>query len=250
MAKGNIDEFNKYLKEQVGQPYVWGGQHLKLTPENYESVITRRESDAVYRLQAISYCKARFDMGATVLYAYDCSGLGMYWLENLKKIYSSDMSANTMMSKCKIVSTAPKKGYWVFRVGSDGKATHIGFMVSDSEVVHAKGRSYGVVKEAYKASYWHKVGKPSCMDFDPEPSPTPTPDPPKTHDYVKVKRKSVCVRKGNGTSYAVVAIAHKGDELPCYGQADKDPYWYEVKISGKDGYITSNSRYTEMIKKV
>ena len=26
-----IKEFIEYLKEQVGQPYLWGGQHTKLT---------------------------------------------------------------------------------------------------------------------------------------------------------------------------------------------------------------------------
>ena len=246
MAKGNIDEFNKYLKEQVGQPYVWGGQHLKLTPENYESVITRRESDAVYRLQAISYCKARFDMGATVLYAYDCSGLGMYWLENLKHIYSSDMSCKGLWSKCTEV-TKPKKGYWVFRF-SDGKASHIGFLISDSEVIHSKGRSYGVVKEKYSSSYWHKVGKPSCMDFsDPDPEPTP-PSPTPTHEYVKVKRKCR-VRAGNGTKYKTLAIAYKGTEYPLIGQDDHDPFWFIIEWKGQQAWITSNQRYTTTVHK-
>lgn len=29
-----LKEFNDYLTDQIGQPYVWGGQHTKLTPEN------------------------------------------------------------------------------------------------------------------------------------------------------------------------------------------------------------------------
>ena len=39
-----VDEFIAYLKEQVGQPYVWGGQHTRLTPENYVEVIEKREA--------------------------------------------------------------------------------------------------------------------------------------------------------------------------------------------------------------
>ena len=33
-----LNDFIEYLKEQLGQPYLWGGQHTKLTPENYISV--------------------------------------------------------------------------------------------------------------------------------------------------------------------------------------------------------------------
>lgn len=34
-----LKEFNDYLTGQIGQPYVWGGQHTKLTPENYVRII-------------------------------------------------------------------------------------------------------------------------------------------------------------------------------------------------------------------
>lgn len=244
MKKGNVTEFNAYLNAQVGQPYCWGCQHTMLTPDNYEAVITRKESDAVYRLTAINYCKARFDMGATVLYAYDCSGLGMYWLQNLKKIYTKDMNANSMMGKCEMVDT-PKNGYWVFRMNGD-KASHIGYMVSDSEVVHAKGRAYGVVREKYSKSYWHRIGKPTCMEWD-EPEP-PKPEPT-LHKYIRVKRKCR-VRAGNGTSYKTLAIAHVGAEYPEIGQADKDPYWWIIKFGDDTGYISSNQRYTEEVDKI
>ena len=87
-----VDQFIEYLQEQVGQPYVWGGQHTKLTPENYVRVIERREEGrgkypdgTTYAQAAIDFCRAKFDEGATVLYAYDCSGLGCYWLYNLAK---------------------------------------------------------------------------------------------------------------------------------------------------------------------
>ena len=29
-----LKEFNDYLTDQIGQPYLRGGQHTKLTPEN------------------------------------------------------------------------------------------------------------------------------------------------------------------------------------------------------------------------
>ena len=165
-------EFIKYLEEQVGQPYVWGGQHLMLTPENYKEVIKKRETNLVYRETAIQYCTNLFNAGASVLYAYDCSGLGMFYLQNYTHVLPHDYNANGMMGLCTMVDK-PKKGYWVFRVKSDGKASHIGYMVSDTEVIHAKGRAYGVVRERYKSSYWHRCGIPSCIEFDPEPTPEP-----------------------------------------------------------------------------
>lgn len=243
--KGKISEFIEYLNAQVGQAYVWGGQHLKLTPENYEAVITKKESDAVYRLQAIAYCKARFDMGAVVLYGYDCSGLGMYWLQNLNGIFKSDMNANSMMSKCEIIDK-PYKGCWVFRV-TDGKATHIGYMVSDTEVVHAKGRAYGVVKEQFRSSYWSCAGVPSCMEWDDPPPPTPP--TPTRHKYIKVKRKCR-VRDGNGTGFKTLAIAYKGNEYPLIDQDDHDPYWWIIEWNDRHAWISSNSRYTEEVTKL
>ena len=247
MKTVSLSEFNTYLAEQLGQPYVWGAQHLRLTPKNYIAEISKREKDPQHRADAIQFCENMFADWKTVLYAYDCSGLGMYWLENVKHIFKSDMTANGMMAQCEIV-TEPKNGYWLFRL-NDGKATHIGYMVSDTEVVHAAGRKLGVVKVPYAKSFWHRIGKPKCFDFYPEP---------KTHLYIRVKgvikkdgkpQKSVNVRSGNGTQYPVVGVAHSTDCFPCYGQADASPYWYEIDYNGQRAYITSNSRYTEEIYK-
>ena len=255
MAKIKLSEFNTYLNEQVGQPYVWGAQHLKLTESDYISIITRKESDPTYRASAIAFCKKLFDSGATVLYAYDCSGLGMYYLQNVKKVYSHDMSANGMMGQCDLTESEPKCGYWLFRVNVDGKATHIGYMVSDTEVVHAKGRAYGVVREKYKASYWHKVGKPKCVEFDEQTEPTEQEqgeqNTPATQTEVikliKVKG-SVKVRTGNGTFSKRIGTA-KNCELPYLGQAQTYPNWYMTQFNGQDGYISSNPKYTELITK-
>ena len=40
-----VNDFIAYLKEQVGEPYLWGGQHTRLTPENYVRVIEKKEAD-------------------------------------------------------------------------------------------------------------------------------------------------------------------------------------------------------------
>ena len=235
-----LKEFNDYLTDQIGQPYLWGGQHTKLTPQNYVSVISKRESDAQHRADAIAYCKRLFDDGASVLYAYDCSGLGMYFLQNVKKVYSYDMSANSMMKQCTLMDE-PKKGYWVFRLNDSGKAVHIGYMVSDTYVIHAKGRAYGVVKERYSASFWHRIGKPKCVNFDnPEPKPT---------GYEIKVLGSVNVREGNGVLTKKIATV-RNCNLPYLGQAVEKPNWYLTSVNGKQGYITSNPKYTRIVEVV
>lgn len=242
MKRVKLSEFVSYLESQVGQPYLWGGQHTKLTPDNYINVIERKETSAQNAEDAIAYCKNLFDNGASVLYAYDCSGLGMYYLQNVTKTYSHDMSANGMMGECE-KSDEPKKGYWVFRL-NDGKATHIGYMVSDTEVIHAKGRKYGVTKEKYKKSYWHTCGIPKCIDFE-EPEPEP-PEPPTPTIKIKVKG-SVRVREGNGVLTKKIKTV-KNCLLPYCGQAIESPYWYMTEVDGKEGYISSKPKLTELVE--
>lgn len=242
MKKVKLQDFIDYLNLQVGQPYLWGGQHTKLTPYTYIDIIERKETSAQNAEDAIAYCKNLFDNGAAVLYAYDCSGLGMYYLQNVTKTYSHDMSANGMTGECE-KADKPKKGYWVFRL-NDGKATHIGYMVSDTEVIHAKGRKFGVVKEKYKKSYWHCVGIPKCIDFE-EPEPEP-PEPPTPTIKIKVKG-SVRVREGNGVLSKKIKTV-KNCLLPYCGQAIESPYWYMTEVDGKEGYISSKPKLTELVE--
>ena len=243
MKTVKLSDFNAYLEAQVGEPYVWGGQHTKLTPDNYIKVIERKETSAQNAEDAIAYCKNLFDNGASVLYAYDCSGLGMYYLQNVTNTYSHDMSANGMMGECE-KADEPRRGYWVFRL-NDGKATHIGYMVSDTEVIHAKGRKFGVTKERWKKSYWHVTGIPKCIDFE---EPKPQPEPPKPIPTVKIKVKgSVRVREGNGVLTKKIKTV-RNCLLPYCGQAIESPYWYMTEVDGREGYISSKPKLTELVE--
>lgn len=196
-----LNEFIEHLESQVGQPYVWGGQHTRLRPSDYVSIIQRKEEEAKHENNAIAFCRKKFAAGASVLYASDCSGLGMYWLHNTKKLFSKDLNANGMMGKCRIVSGKPKRGYWVFRM-SGSRASHIGYMVSDTEVIHAKGRAYGVVKEKYKSSYWHKIGIPKL--FADEITGEPVSD---TYTFTRVLKYG---RKGEDVKELKAALLAKG----------------------------------------
>ena len=257
MKKGNVNDFILYLEEQVANHsgYVYGaqGQHGSQITEYWIRKMEQNTGGKKVNGKYCSYADLAVDFWKTqcakgygaVMAEYDCSGLGVFWLL-ANDVIATDRTAHGLYGMCEVVSS-PKRGYWVFRVNDEGRATHIGYCVSDSEVIHAKGRCEGVVREKVGkiGSYWHKVGKPNCMDFEPEPTP-PTPTPKK---YVHPKG-NVRVRVGNGTAYKQIKpTATKNDYLPYLGQADEAPNWYKVMWQGQEGYISSNSRYTEVIEK-
>lgn len=272
-----LDEFINYLKDQVGQPYVWGGQHTKLTPENYVSVIRRKEKSTNKQNweddanAAIAFCKKKFNEGAEVLYAYDCSGLGVYWLYDLKKIWKSDVNANTMMSRCKDVTSvdSPKKGWWVFRL-SGRRARHIGYMIDDEYLIEAKGRSYGVAKTKFKAKDWGCWGIPEVFKNDIE-APCDDNIEISADDesivlepvedqrvMVEVVAKSVNVRSGdndkakilftahNKDGYKKNGISHENDQFELIGIAPSG--WYHIVTYKGEAYITNKEKYTKLIE--
>lgn len=261
------EKFIEYLKEQVvnGSIYVWGAQGQK-APTVCETWIRRMEKATggteinghyeTYAAIAVTAWTRKVREGyGDVLRAFDCSGLGVYWLLK-NKLIRYDMNANALMRLCE-AAEKPEKGFWVFRTDGRGRATHIGYMISDKELVEAKGRAYGVVTTMYKKSDWNFIGKPKIFEFGPEPQPEP---PTPTKKAVKVVGGSVHVRKGNGKGSESLGTVHNakyyreheidkpGDVLPYLGQADEDPYWYKVEYAGQEAYISSKKQYTELVE--
>lgn len=272
-----LQEFIDYLKDQVGQPYVWGGQHTKLTPENYVVVINRREAGTggykggpTYAEAVIDFCKKKFDQGATVLYAYDCSGLGCYWLYNLKHLYKIDVNANTMMLRCDLKTEDPKKGWWVFRL-SGKRASHIGYMIDDEYLIEAKGRKYGVVRTKFKSKDWSCWGIPKVFKSDIEADfesgnieihdkhEGAILEPIKgLQTMVEVIAKSVNVRSGDNDKAKVLFTAHseegykakginRGNDLLKF--IDIAPSgWYHIMTYKGEAYITNKEKYTRLVE--
>ena len=256
-----LNDFIEYLIDQIGQPYLWGGQHTKLTPSNYEEIIHKREDGRGYYVDgqsvadaAIQFCKEKFDAGATELFAYDCSGLGMYWIQNLHHIWN-DCTADRMMSHCTDLNSKepPKKGWWVFRTNQSGKATHIGYMVDDENVVEAKGCRWGVVKTKWRSKDWSVWGIPSIFHDEivtpepPQPVP-PEPDPPQPEpkQFVEVIGKSVRVRSKDSVLGKTLFIAHKGDRFELIGTAPSG--WYQIGTDYPEAYITNKPKYTKVVE--
>ena len=138
-----LDSFIKYLEEQAANHsiYVWGaqGQDKDTISEEW---IKERETDDKNAARAIAtWKKACADGYGDVLRAFDCSGLAMYYLQNVAGIVSSDMSANSLMGKCETIKkTEVRRGDWVFKKYTSGdkkgQAYHIGYVVDDLSLIH------------------------------------------------------------------------------------------------------------------
>lgn len=160
-----LDEFIRYLYDEVDNRsiYVWGGQGQRGSAVTKEW-ISKRESDPKNAKRAISFWEKQCNAGyADRLGAFDCSGLGMYFLQNLKGVYPYDLNANGMMSKCKSISRSElKRGDWVFMT-SGGRATHIGYVVDDLMVIEARGRDHGVCISHVDKRAWQCFGRPEIF---------------------------------------------------------------------------------------
>ncbi len=241
-----LTDFILYLIQQIGQPYLWGGQHTRLTPENYKAVIARREALAENRRLVETYCEKMFAKGYDELFGYDCSGLGVYWLQNVTHIWKADVNANMMMHRCTDLDTAgpPRKGWWVFRLDdAKQRATHIGYMIDDEYLIEAAGRRYGVVKTKYRANDWDAWGIPKVF-ADEIKNTEPTPQP--TGAVVEVIGGSVNVRNADSKKGRILFTAHRGDTFPYLGPAPSG--WHTIDTKKGPGYITNLPRYTKVIQ--
>lgn len=163
MAKKS--EFIKYLNTQVELKslYCWGAQGELLSTISPEW-IRRKETSTSNANKVIKMYEERKNIKGCR--AFDCSGLGMYWLQNLKKIYPSDLTANGLKGKCARVTNKSlvKAGDFVFKCNVLGKATHVGYVVDDGYVVEARGRAYGVVKRKLSEGGWNWYGRPAIWE--------------------------------------------------------------------------------------
>ena len=113
-----LKEFISYLEEQVENHsiYVWGAQGQQGSAVT-EAWIKKRETSEANFKRAVAFWKKQCEAGfGDVLRAFDCSGLGSYWLQNVKHIIPGDTNANGFYGKCKKISkSALRVGDFVFK---------------------------------------------------------------------------------------------------------------------------------------
>ena len=219
---GLLSEFLDYLHEQLenGSIYVWGAQG-----QNHETIsegwIRRMETSERNADRAIALWKKRKQEGkAEVLRAYDCSGLIMYFLQNLKGVYDYDMASNTIKGKCQKIEKAQLlPGDFVFRVYTDGaskgRAYHVGIVVdAKRNVIEAKGRDDGVVKRGIdaQAGYWNYFGRPECLKEEIEED-MPAVELPKDWVLSRLLKQTSPLMRGEDVRQAQEALIARG--YPC-----------------------------------
>lgn len=211
-----LQNFLTYLEEQVqnGSIYVWSGQGEN-GDEITEAWIYRCEPTESGGKTGNCFWKERIAEGkGDVLRAYDCSGLIMYYLQNLKGILKNDMSSNSLKQKCQKISKEQlQPGDFVFRIYQNGtkkgRAYHVGVVVDrDMNVIEAKGRDDGVVKRSIDAQsgYWNYYGHLECL-FD-ETNEVET--VPAYWELSRLLKQNTPMMQGDDVKNVQLALMNKG----------------------------------------
>lgn len=165
-------EWRDYLEEEVknGSIYLWGGQgeYRYMLTDKY---IEKKETSSTNAKRVIRLRDKRIKEGYENFRAFDCSGLGVCKLLESGEI-KSDMTSHGIYSKTTHIKKSDlKSGDMVFRMYTSGTnkghVYHIGYVVNDLYVIHAKGRDVGVVKETLNqngANWWNAFGRSSWIE--------------------------------------------------------------------------------------
>lgn len=240
-----LAEFIMYLQQQVanGSIYVLGAQGQTGSQITESWIKTREHNKSSNYNRAIKLWKSRKDKYPN-LRAFDCSGLGMYFIQNQERIYKSDLTANGMMKKCEIISKdKAKRGDWVFKVNSSG-AYHIGYIVdTDLNVIESRGRDYGVVQRPFADGKWDKIGRPTWFKKEIEEQDEPTPK----YIFTRILKKKSPMMSGEDVKWLQMLLNEKhGAGLAEDGKfgkkTDKAVRSYQkakgLKVDGKAGRNT------------
>ena len=171
MAKvtAKFEDFKSYLVSMLGMMYVLGAQGHKFV--DLLDRLTSMEKDEIKLIQnVLTLLQKKLKAGVDIntLLAFDCSGLGMYWLMK-NGIFKYDMTAkemyNSIPTKVKSLSSV-KAGDFVFT----DSLGHVGYAIGDDMVIEARGTAYGVVMTDLYKREWTKAARPDWwVDLDEKP---------------------------------------------------------------------------------
>ena len=168
-----IDDFIAYLTSHLGDAYVWGAQGERVDNRaDLEKWVRRKETSRREADRALAYIKKA---AKTPLYAFDCSGLIIQWLRDIRGLIDSDTNAQGLYRQCK---QQGKLGVWqmqpgdlVFRYSfAVGKMGHVGVYVGNGMVIEAQGRDAGVVMRHLSYGGWTHQGRHPALAEDTAPT--------------------------------------------------------------------------------
>lgn len=207
-----ISRFIKWLREQLGFIYVWGGNGEEMTPARIKRM---ENSDANYQ-RALALYNKKVAEGMDPVIGYDCSGLVSKFLQN-EGIVTKKRNCRHLANMCVKVKELTdvselERGDLLFRWNSKDSYYHVGVFISENEVIESKGRDYGVVEFAINAfgkDHWNRWGRLECMleDVDNDDEEIVFGDP----YFAQCSGAQVYVREGGSTAYNAIGVAKKGD---------------------------------------
>ncbi len=167
---GKIADFVAYLESHIGDAYVWGaqGRRVDTMPDVSAWVRKREKGNLIQAARCMRYIRAS---KKRPLYAFDCSGLIVHWLLDVKHLIKGDVNANGLYVQCnkqgKIGEWQLEAGDLVFRL-KGGEMKHVGVYVGGGYIIEAKGRDAGVVKLPLNKGTWTHQGKHPALAEEAE----------------------------------------------------------------------------------
>ena len=141
------EEFTAWICAQTGSAYVWGAQGHKVrrdgtvymnqrkVSDNFESWVRQRENGEENARRAISGIRQRLTEGASEVTCYDCSGLIMAYIRDIKGYTTRDLSARGLFAIAKEKAKEELiPGDLVFRHNGE-KITHVGVYIGSGYAV-------------------------------------------------------------------------------------------------------------------
>lgn len=220
-----VKEFLAYLESHIGDAYVWGAQGERVDNRaDLEKWVRRKETSRREAERAIAYIKKATK---TPLYAFDCSGLIIHWLRDIKGLIDGDTNAQGLYRQCtqkgKLGAWQMQAGDLVFRYSfAKGEMGHVGVYVGNGMVIEAKGRDYGVVDLHLSFGGWTHQGRHPALAEDTAPTVFKLTSPMMRGENVKLmqaaltacgydcgKADGIC-GKATMTAVKAFATAHAG----------------------------------------
>ena len=168
-----IDGFIAYLESHVGDMYVWGaqGQQVDSMSDPYAWIERRETSDTNYNRAVKFMEKAE----KRPLYAFDCSGLIVHYISDIKHWMKGDTNAQGLYRMCGenrgyVGKTPIWPGDLVFKYSeSSKKMVHVGVYVGGGGyTIEAKGRDDGVCKRKLSDGNWTHWGRLALLQQEEE----------------------------------------------------------------------------------